>query len=91
MIRNYQNALLSNELVKSPRRLETVFILKNETGHLLSRNSPNMYLLRTTLQSTGSSMKSWLIVATVGSMTNGMRKRNREKVQMAKEAAENVV
>lgn len=90
-IRNNQTALLFHELINSPKRLRTVFILMNKTGHLLSRNSPKMYLLRTTLHCTGSSMKSWLMVATVGSMTNGMRKRNKEKVAMAKEAAVNVV
>ena len=41
-----------------------------------------MYLLSTTLHWTGVSTKSWLMVATAGSTTNGIRKRKMENVQI---------
>ena len=45
---------------------------------------PSMYLLRMTLHWTGVFTKSWLMVARAGSITIGIRNRNKENVQIPK-------
>ena len=50
-----------------------------------------MYLLRTTLQSTGALTKLWLMVAIAGSTTNGIRNKNKENVKIPKKLNEQLI